>query len=270
MERMICKTAKDANDYVRGWLTRQPELKEESITDWLLDYFDQHSNQIKYYQFNRQEEGKYSGADWDWWFLLKNGCFKMRIQAKKVKSNSDHYTELARSNKNGFQIDLLLKSSSLQNFYPLYAFYAKSEGVEKCQNKSTTAYLHISSAQEVYELVFGRPRQRINSTDILELTIPLECLFCCPLVRDFNDEGPVRLFEHYFKVPPKNIGNDNEEGDTNKNRGFEEKTPDIITSLYNIETLNDNTIRLINEYRNQYPGSNSLMIIKIDEEIDIK
>ena len=72
---MICQIARDANDYVDGWMTRQPEIKEESITDWLLDYFDQHSSQLKYYQFNRYEEGAFSGADWDWWILLRNGCF---------------------------------------------------------------------------------------------------------------------------------------------------------------------------------------------------
>lgn len=267
---MICKTARDANDYVNGWLTRQPELKEESITDWLLDYFDQHTNQVRYYQFNRQEEGKFSGADWDWWLLLRNGCFKLRIQAKKVKSRANHYSELTRSNKNGFQIDLLLNSSSEQNFYPLYAFYGKSEGVERCQNKPTKVYLHISSAQEVYDFVFGRPRQNINSTDLLKLTIPLECLFCCPLVRDFDDTGPLKLFEQYFKVPPRDVKNDNQDGKARENQGFEERTPELITAIYNIETINDDTIGLINEYRNQFPGSNSISIIKIDKDINIE
>lgn len=263
---MICKTARDANDYVSGWLTRQPELKEESITDWLLDYFDQHTNQIRYYQFNRQEEGKTYGADWDWWIILPNGCFKLRIQAKKVKKGANHYNDLTRNNKHGFQMDLLLNSSSAQNFYPLYALYGKSEGVERCQKPPSSVLLHICSAQEIYDLVFGHPRQRINSTDLLQLTIPMECLFCCTLVRDRNEFGPRDLFDHYFKIPPRNNDKENQNDNERNNQGYDKEVPEIISALYKMETLNDNSVGLINEYRNQYPGSNSLSIIKIDKD----
>ncbi len=251
---MICNTARDANDYVSGWLTRQPELKEESITDWLLDYFDQHTNRIRYYQFNRQQEGKTYGADWDWWMILRNGCFKLRIQAKKVKNRTNHYNDLTRNNKNGYQIDLLLNSSSAQNFYPLYALYGKSEGVERCQRPPSPVTLHICSAQEIYDLLFGRPRQRINSTDLLQLTIPLECLFCCPLVRDRNGFGPQDLFANYFKIPPRNNDKENQNDKERNNQGYEEKVPEIITALYRMESFYDNYILFINYFLKKITG----------------
>jgi len=114
----LCQIATDASAYVAGWLQRQPALQEESITDWMLDYFVQHSSDIRHYQFTRYEEARMSGADWDWWLLLERGCFKIRSQAKKVRRNHDHYRDLARANKTGCQIDLLLDSSTLHNFYP--------------------------------------------------------------------------------------------------------------------------------------------------------
>lgn len=264
---MICKISRDANDYVDGWITRQPEIKEESITEWLLDYFDQHSNLLKYYQFNRHEEGTYSGADWDWWILLNNGCFKLRIQAKKVKAGTNHYNAITHSNKNGYQIDLLLNSSSRYNFYPLYALYGKQEGVERCKKPPKPISLHICSAQEIYDLIFGSARQRIESSDLLGLTIPLECLFCCPLVRDMDEVGPRRLFEHYFKTPPRKINEVNMNYDIKSDQGFEKQVPEIISVLYNLKEYNDNSSRIIREYRNTYPSSNALSIVKFDMEI---
>ncbi len=185
----ICTTAESASRYVTGWLQRQPAVKEESITDWLLDYLTQHNSQIRYYQFSRHEEGRSSGADWDWWILANRGCFKLRVQAKKLRSNYDHYNSLAHSNSIGYQIDLLLDSSASLNFYPIYSLYGLSEGVERCSRTTRPESLHICSAQEVYDLLFGTARSRIASTNLLDLSIPLPCLFCCPLVRDHPRGG---------------------------------------------------------------------------------
>jgi hypothetical protein len=262
---MLCQISRDANDYITGWMNRQPEVKEESITDWLLDFYTQHTNEIRYYQFNRYEEGRHTGADWDWWILLRNGCFKLRIQAKKIRLGHNHYTDLTRNNQNGFQIDILLNSSSEYNFYPLYSIYGHSEGVERCQHPKRPLSLHICSAQEVYDLIFNAPRRRINSSDILQLTIPLECLFCCPLVRDGAGIGPRKLFDHYFGIPPLGRNNEEQDDNFNRNRGFEQNVPRNIASLFEMKETNDNSIGLIEEYRSMYPGSKALGIIKVRE-----
>lgn len=164
--------------------------------------------------------------------ILRNGCFKLRIQAKKVKCGIDHYYYLARNNKNGLQIDLLLNSSSVQSFYHLYALYGKQEGVERCQLPSSPVTLHICSTKEIYNLVFNHPRQRINSTNLLRLTIPMECLFCCPLIRDRDEFGPRDLFDHYIKTPLSNIDREDQKEKERENQGFDQDVPEIITVLY--------------------------------------
>src|SRR5208337_3889117 len=261
MKTTLGQVATQANDYVAGWLHRQPAIKEESITDWLLDYFHQNSSDVRYYEFDRHEEARFSGADWDWWFLLRTGCFKVRVQAKKLRRGKDHYSKLARSNQTGYQIDLLLDSSATHNFYPLYALYARNEGIDRCRRLPEPTVLSICSAQETYELIFGSARRRIESGDVLALSIPLECLFCCPLVCDFPSSGPEQLFRHYFRVSPRGRSGDEEAPDDQPRRGYEESVPDIIRSLFEIREINSNTEGILREYQSMFAGSRGVAIV---------
>lgn len=263
----LCSTARQVSEYAAGWLHRQPAVKEESLTDWLLDYFDQKSTGIRYYQFTRHEEGRSSGADWDWWILLSHGCFKIRVQAKKLKKNHDHYQDLARSNKTGYQLDVLLDSSARFNFYPIYSLYGFSEGVGRCARTIRPEPLHICSAQEIYDLVFSDPRSRLNSSTLLALSIPLTCLFCCPLYIVAPDANAGDLFDHYFTTPPSPRGG-HDEGNPDRNRGFELETPPIIKQLFNIEEINDNTEPILRFYQETFPGSNGVGIIRPDRQIE--
>jgi hypothetical protein len=264
MMTTICNIAREANNYAEGWLRRQPAVKEESITDWLLDFFQQKTPNIRYYEFSRFEEAKFSGADWDWWFLLRNGCFKMRVQAKKLRMGKDHYSGLARSNQTGYQIDLLLDSSAQHNFYPLYSLYAKTEGTERCGGLNGHVVLSICSAQEIYDLVFGSARRRIESQDILALSIPLECLFCCPLVRNHPSDGPQDLFSHYFKAPRGRKEKADVE-DVDSERGYEESIPKIISKLFEMHEINDNTEGILREYQQMYAGSRGVTLVRVED-----
>lgn len=266
MKTTLGEVAGQANDYVAGWLQRQPAVKEESITDWLLDYFHQNGPDVRYYEFDRHEEARFSGADWDWWFLLRTGCFKVRVQAKKLRLGKDHYPELARSNQKGYQIDLLLDSSAAHNFYPLYAVYAKTEGVERCKRVPEPTVLSICSAQETYELIFGSARRRIESADVLALTIPLECLFCCPLVCDFSSHGPERLFDRYFRVSPRGCEGDEEAQGHRPRRGYEESVPRIIRSLFEIREISSDNEGILREYQSMFSGSRGVTIVRVDHE----
>jgi hypothetical protein len=256
--------AREANDYAAGWLRRQPAVKEESITDWLLDFFQQKSSDVRYYEFDRHEEARFSGADWDWWFLLRNGCYKIRVQAKKLRRGKDHYPELARSNQTGYQIDLLLDSSAKHNFYPIYVLYAKTEGVERCKRQPVPVVLSICSAQETYELIFGAARRRIESGDVLALSIPLECLFTCPLVRDFPSHSPDNLFREYFKILPRGISEEAKNTDVDHHRGYEETIPNIIRSLFEIREINSNTEGILREYQSIFSGSRGVTLVRVN------
>jgi hypothetical protein len=263
--KTLCETAESASQYVTGWLQRQPAVKEESITDWLLDYLDQHSSQIRYYQFTRHEEARSSGADWDWWIISRHGCFKLRVQAKKVKQHVDQYTDLARSNTSGYQIDMLLDSSASLNFYPIYSLYGFSEGVERCQRTSRPESLHICSAQEVYDLLFGGPRSRVEANSLLGLSIPLPCLFCCPLSRDRPQGGPGELFRNYFRTHPKPRGAEGD-GKPDPDRGFEERTPEIIKRMFEVREINSNTEGILREYQSMFAGSKGVVIADLREQ----
>ena len=270
--KALYELAEEAASYTAGWMSRQPALKEESITDWLLDFLDQNSPLIQYYQFSHHEEARYSGADWDWWFLLQKGCFKIRVQAKRVKKNHDHYRDLARSNKTGYQLDTLLESSTNHNFYPIYSLYGFSENVEKCPIPLTSSNqnaLFICSAQEVYDLVFGSPRNHIASSDLLKISIPLPCLFRCPLVTNFSNDGPLGLFQHYF-LPPTIDEDDGTEPDYH--RGYEAEVPSVIIDLLQardsiaatqIRNSNSDDIHeILSQYQREFVGTNGVAIVQ--------
>jgi len=266
MDIQLGSISREANDYVAGWIRRQPTVKEESITDWLLDFFHQKTPNIRYYEFNRFEEARFSGADWDWWFLLRNGCYKIRVQAKKIRRGKDHFLELARSNQTGYQIDLLIESSSRYNFYPLYVLYGNTEGVERCPKHSKCTVLSICSAQEVYKLLFGTKRHRVDSRDVLSLSIPLECLFTCPLVCNFSINGPEILFQHYFNSSREGKEKNSKRIDTDARQGYDVSVPNIIRLLYQMGEINDNTERILREYQSMFSGSKRVSIVRIQDD----
>jgi hypothetical protein len=259
LHKISLESSKDAS----GWLQRQPGVKEESITDWLLDFFDQKSNNVSYYQFTRHEEAKSSGADWDWWILYPKmkGCFKMRVQAKRIRKHHDHYQDITRTNQSGFQIDMLLNSSAQLNFYPIYAHYGLSEGVERCSRTPSPEALFVSSAQEMYDFIFGAPRTKVEYVDILKMCIPMPCVFGCPLV---DKNGISSLFSHYFQSAPRSIEGE-KDNENNSSRGLEREVPQIIRELTKIKERNSNTEGLFQEYKNKYAGSNGFTIFNMEE-----
>ena len=297
--KSLYELAEEANSYTAGWMSRQPALREESITDWLLDFFDQNSSLIQYYQFNHSEEAR-SGADWDWWFLLRKGCFKIRVQAKKVRKNYNHYRDLAHSNKKGKQLDILLNSSANYNFYPLYSLYGFSENVERCRIPSyrfpsNKNCLFICSAQEVYDLVFSSSQKRIGSSALLKLSIPLQCLFCHFLITEsdffklsiplqclfchhrsvidnFSDGFPI-LFQSFFSPP---LARDAEDGaEPEGQRGYEDEVPSIIRALFEAredtggdiqERRNTENIQeILSQYQHDFAGANGVAIVQAEQ-----
>ena len=56
----------DASEYCYNWLKKQPFVKEESLTDWILYNVSEHNSNVYYKAFTRNEESK-NGVDWEWW-----------------------------------------------------------------------------------------------------------------------------------------------------------------------------------------------------------
>ncbi len=79
----ICKSFNDCSADIKKWLTKQPEVKEESLTDRFLYNLSEKIPTIKYEQYTKTEEGRKTGADWEWWFIFSDKkSFAARIQEK--------------------------------------------------------------------------------------------------------------------------------------------------------------------------------------------
>ena len=84
------------------WLNKQPNVKEESLTDWLLYQSEMRSNKVFYKSFTRNEES-HIGADWEWWILTEDryglSAYRLLVQAKKLKKKEDNYKAITYGNK---------------------------------------------------------------------------------------------------------------------------------------------------------------------------
>lgn len=253
----ICRVLSEFSEEAHRWIGEQPSITEDSITDWLLRFLSKEISFVHYYRFNRVEEAK-NGADWDWWFVDNQSALGLRIQAKRIRENSDHYPGLAHSNRNGFQIDLLLDSSRKDNLIPFYTFFdGHDRNVTKCQTKKhPQAGLSLSSAQMIQNLLFSGGRHRIESSQLLELSNPLACVACCPL----TDRGPhpiegIRVqLAHYFP-----------EAMSGPTSGVHVEPPPYVMSLLQgaREESGDDWER---QFRDQLPVSNAVLIFDLRED----
>lgn len=179
----------DATEKIFHWIDKQPNVKEESITDWMLFQLSEQCSRLKYYAFSRYEESS-NGADWDWWVLTENYAYRFRVQAKKLKPTKDNYPSICYSNKREMQIDLILKSAEFDAAYPLYMFYsAEKQDVDLvnehfpnpiikkmvCWCKPCDSGVFLSPAKLVFTEVLGRARQKLEASSLLNLSIKLSC-----------------------------------------------------------------------------------------------
>lgn len=175
------------------WLNEQPNVKEESLTDWLLYQSNMRSNKIFYKSFTRNEES-HIGADWEWWILTEDryglSAYRLLVQAKKLKKKEDNYKAITYGNKNGMQIDLLLSSAFKRQALPLYAYYICSHPdikeqlnnfsfidehiirwCEKCTNG-----VYLSSATSIRKRVIEQPKRKITEKELLDNSLGLSLL----------------------------------------------------------------------------------------------
>ena len=176
------------------WLTKQKNVKEESLTDWMLYEIAKRVPIIKYKAFTRNEEA-YNGSDWEWWVLVNTSAhetvgYRFLVQAKKIKTDKDNYSGIAYCNTNGLQIDLLIHNAINTGAMPLYAYYSctQPELSEQVKNLSfiddTILFwcedcmngCFISSAFDVKGYVFDSPRRRIDDIELLNRSIKLSIL----------------------------------------------------------------------------------------------
>lgn len=179
-----CKSINKSSRYIRTWLQKQPEVKEESLTDWLLYDISQNVPRIKYKSFSRHIEARQTGADWEWWILFSKFCFKMRVQAKKIDVSGDNYPAIAYTNRFGLQIEKLLKDAKQTGSIPLYALYSPVQAPVKCIRHRAQEGVFVAGGTEIYNAIINTPRAFVSCSDLLARSNALSCFFCCPLLRN--------------------------------------------------------------------------------------
>lgn len=180
---------------IYDWLRKQPNVKEESLTDWLLYYISECCPNIYYQEFTRRKEAN-NGADWEWWILTSHydreyKAYRFLVQAKKLITNDkDNYSLLSYENQNGYQIELLLQSAECKNAFPLYMYYsASSVDINKqknefsCLDSSIISWCedcengcYLSPAAKVYDELYKLPGHRLKDSDLLNKALKLSLL----------------------------------------------------------------------------------------------
>lgn len=183
---MICTTVKKCSREVLKWIDQQDEVGEESITDWLLYKLNDMESQISYRLFNRIEEARITGADFELWILTNNLHFKARVQAKRLRQNNNHYNSIAYANDYGYQIVKLRTDAAVRGFRPLYAFYNHERLNSQCGDHIKNEGVYLSCANILYRDIMQQPRQLINTQFLMNRSTPFSCWFCCPLC---NNKG---------------------------------------------------------------------------------
>jgi hypothetical protein len=227
----LCKIFESSSGYIKDWLQDQPELKEESITDWFLYNLSKWTPTIRYKQFTRTEEGRKTGADWEWWFVFSDKeSFALRVQAKKLKPNKDNYSSIAYVSGDKLQIERLLDDSAKDGFASFYAFYStESPESAKCKGFNLKSGVFIGEANILRSEFILKGKKKIEPKDIMKFSNPISCLFCCPNVFETGD------FAEEFRQHIKNnfpTISDNLQSNNITQDGFRE-TPQYILSLIN-------------------------------------
>ena len=206
--------------YCYEWLDKQPSVKEESLTDWLLYNVSNLSPKVYYKAFTRNEESN-NGADWEWWILVNSNfetrAYRLLIQAKKLKPNSDNYPLVTYSNKNGMQIDLLIDEAKRRKALPLYAYYSCCKP-DLSQQLINVTYIPndllswcggctngclLTSAFELHSKVFSHSRMVLNEKELINSSFGLSIL---DAVLD-NSMNPFNLLDKLARHYQYSVGN---------------------------------------------------------------
>ncbi len=172
---------------------------EESITDrLLLDLSRSFPHPTHIVKWNRFEESRKTGADWDWWFVEPRSGrgVGLRIQAKRVDYYNERLTGLDAQNQNGPQRTMLQSSAAEAGVHPLYCFYLASEvarsGVTACGSfasdqaprgwpgPANALYGCSIVGPKVVESAIQMGDQSLNF--FWPLLLPWSCLVCCERV----------------------------------------------------------------------------------------
>ena len=186
---------------VKGFLENVPNVKEESITDYLVwkwGELDKKFNYINIKTFTREEENLISGADFEieLWLVGRRYRFPLVFQAKKaIKPFNSYVSKLNYPNNSQAQLKKLLSYSRTKRRLPFYMFYSIPDSATHVMcagNQVQESGVFMMDAFKAKEFADGKHGHRVSKNHILAEANPFHCMFCCPLI----EHGA--YFNHYF------------------------------------------------------------------------
>lgn len=191
----ICEANKAVSLEVKNFMLNVPDVKEESITDYLVWKWRELVARFKYINistFTRQEENTMTGADFELelWLVGRKFHFSLVFQAKKfVKLNDSYVAKLNYPKGTQGQLKTLLSYAKAQKKLPFYAFYSipdsKTQTMCRAGDICETA-IFMADARKVKAFADGKHGKRVSKNKLLRATNPFHCMFCCPLIH-FGD-----------------------------------------------------------------------------------
>lgn len=262
-----CCEFRAASLYVLNWLMGQPNVGEESLTDWLLHTLSTKVPRLIYRKFTKHEEARSTGADWEWWFVDSGKALCLRIQAKKISHNRDNYDGLAHTNRYGLQIEKLISDARVRNSLPFYAFYHAPLGTPAilCQERDDVGQKHgvfIADAVSLYEEHISPGRRRVDADTLMARCNPLPCLVCCKTESDGAADPVDSLYayltNHYFE----NMQSGN---DSTSKPGLHHELPEYVRTI--LKPNSDHTSESWEkDFSHQIDGLNAIVISDLRED----
>ncbi|MCK6909281.1 DUF6615 family protein [Enterobacter roggenkampii] len=214
----LCKSNKDVSLDVKNFMLNVSDVKEESITDYLVWKWRELDARFKYINittFTRHMESTTTGADFELelWLVGRKFHFPLIFQAKKFTKKYDSYVKKLNYPK-GTQAQLkkLLSYSKKHKKIPFYAFYSIPDKDTKLmcpRNETSSTSIFMADAYTVKDYADGKHSKHgknLSLNEILKRTNPFHCIFCCPHSRSGD------YFTHYFsKLAESNEPHKNED-----------------------------------------------------------
>lgn len=259
-----CVNVRAVGSRVAHWMGQQPAVGEESITDWVLFELYERLPWVRYRKFNRVEESRESGADWDWWFVSNSGALGLRVQAKKVITALDQYRGLAHTNRRGLQIEMLLESARSAHLLPFYALYHRPSASPPVLCKASPLLSHkaegifLADGTTVYTQFIKGGRNPVSAEQLIATSNPLSCTFCCPLAIESDKDGPARIRRQLVQYHPS-------AAESNGPRtGWHEEVPAHVQYLL-AEPRNEPSPEWDAQFAHQSRSTNAILVFDLRE-----
>lgn len=238
----LCAANKAVSLEVKNFMLNVPDVKEESITDYLVWKWRELDARFKYINvatFTRQEESATTGADFEieLWLVENKFHFPLVFQAKKfVKPNDSYVAKLNYPAGTQGQLTTLLAYAKTQKKLPFYVIYSVPDSNTKtmCGGVDTAdTAIFMADAHTIKKFADGKYGKRVSKNKLLKATNSFHCIFCCPLSQGGD------YFRSYFSALT-------EGADPREN----EVLPNYVSMLINGRTLElgkEETLALINQ-----------------------